>query len=273
MNLTGLWNQASRHRTLSGSTLVFPRTILAQLHTRRSFVNFAGLSSRTLATPLTWSLTFSSFMLRNIVRPSNRTVMIDLDQAVPLQWRRPHTLQSAERSPNQTPFSNESVKHMQLVDAAANFICQGLQPLSIVDELAFRRLLEIAEPRFKLPHHTYFTDTVIPAKYRAARAVSENQLAAVENCAVTTDLWTSLHQQRAYISLTAHFVDSNFNHQRKCLQTLEVSRIMILVRWRMFFPQCSMTGKTLESCVEASRTMLATWSMPLDCWQLIILLV
>ena len=68
------------------------------------------------------------------------------------------------------PFSNESVK--QLVNATANFICQGLQPLGVVDEPAFRRLLEIAEPRFKLPHHTYFTGTV---KYRVTRAVIENQ--------------------------------------------------------------------------------------------------
>ena len=121
-----------------------------------------------------------------------------------------------------TLFSNESVKHKQIVDATANFICQGLQPLRIVDEPAFRRLLEIAEPRIKLPHCNYFTDTVIPAKYRATRAVIENQLAAVESCVVTTDLWTSLHQQRAYILLTAHFVDSNFNHQSRCLQTLEI---------------------------------------------------
>ena len=62
-----------------------------------------------------------------------------------------------------------------------------------MDEPAFRRLLKIAEPRFKLTHSTYVTDTVITAKYRATRAVIENQLAAVENCAVTTDLWTSLH--------------------------------------------------------------------------------
>ena len=108
-----------------------------------------------------------------------------------------------------TPFSNESVQHKQLVDATANFICQGLQSLTVVDQPAFRQLLEIAEPRFKLPHCTYFTDTVIPAKYCATRAVIENQLAAVENCAVTTDLWTSLHQQHIYILLTAHFVDSD----------------------------------------------------------------
>ena len=103
----------------------------------------------------------------------------------------------------------ESVKHKQLVDATANFICQGLQPLSVVDEPAFRRLLEIAEPRFNLPHRTYFTDIVITTKYCATRAIIENQLVAVENCAVTTDLWPSLHQQHAYILVTACFVDSD----------------------------------------------------------------
>ena len=72
-----------------------------------------------------------------------------------------------------TPFSNESVKHKQLVDATANFICQGLQPLSVEDEPAFRQLLEIAEP-IDSSCRTYFTDTVIPAKYRATRAVIEN---------------------------------------------------------------------------------------------------
>ena len=121
-----------------------------------------------------------------------------------------------------TPFSNESAKHKQLVDATADFICQGLQPLSVVDEPAFRRLLQLAEPRLNLPHRTYFTNTVIPAKCRLTRAAIEKQLAAVETCAVTTDLWTSLHQQRAYISLTAHFVDSDFKHHSKCLQTLEI---------------------------------------------------
>ena len=76
-----------------------------------------------------------------------------------------------------TLFSNKSVKHKLLVDGTADYICQGLQSLSVVDEPAFRHLLEIAELRFRLPHHTYFTGTVIPS-----RAATEKQLAAVENC-------------------------------------------------------------------------------------------
>ena len=67
-------------------------------------------------------------------------------------------------------FPQDSAKHKRLVSATADFICQGLLPLRVVDESSFRHLLEIAEPRFQLLHQTHFTDKVIPAKYRAVRA-------------------------------------------------------------------------------------------------------
>ena len=120
------------------------------------------------------------------------------------------------------PYPRDSNKHKQLVEATADFVCHSLQPLSVVDEPSFRRLLEIAEPRFQLPHRTHFTEKVIPNKYREVRAIVEKQLGAVQNCAMTTDLWTSQHQHRSYISLTVHFVDSGFKTQSRCLQTLEV---------------------------------------------------
>lgn len=78
--------------------------------------------------------------------------------------------------------------------------------LRVIDESNFGHLLEIAEPRFQLPHRTHFTDKVIPAKYRTVRANVEKQLATMEKCTMTTDLWTAQHQQCSYISLTVHFV-------------------------------------------------------------------
>ena len=46
------------------------------------------------------------------------------------------------------PFPQDSTKHRRLVDATADFICQGLLPLRVVDKSIFRRLLEIAQPWF-----------------------------------------------------------------------------------------------------------------------------
>ena len=50
----------------------------------------------------------------------------------------------------------------------------------------------------------------------------ENQLGKIQNCTMTTDLWTSQHQHRSYISFTVHFIDSEFKMQSRCLQTQEV---------------------------------------------------
>ena len=142
------------------------------------------------------------------------------------------------------PFPSDSIKHKRLVDATATFICQSLQPLRIVDDSSFRTLLQTAEPRFQLPHRTHFTTKVIPTKYRQVRAGIEQQLATVEKCTLTTDLWTSQYQQRAYISLTVHFVDDNFDLQCKCLQTLEI-------------PQ----DHTASSLSEVLKSMLQDWSI------------
>ena len=63
---------------------------------------------------------------------------------------------------------------------------------------------------------------VIPEKYHAVRGKVEQQLATIDKCTMTTDMWTSSHQQLSYISLTVHFVDADFKLHSLCLQTLEV---------------------------------------------------
>ena len=45
----------------------------------------------------------------------------------------------------------------------------------------------------------------------------------MKHCTITMDLWTARHQQRSYISLTAHLVNSKFQLYSRCLQTREVS--------------------------------------------------
>ena len=39
---------------------------------------------------------------------------------------------------------------------------------------------------------------------------------------MTTEIWTAQHQNRSYISLTAHFVDGDWVIQTRCLETREL---------------------------------------------------
>ena len=123
------------------------------------------------------------------------------------------------------PYDKTSKRAKQLVNATAQFISLSLQPIRVVDEPSFRNLLCTADPRFELPHRTHFRTKVIPDLYYSVRGEIEAQLSSIDYCTITTDLWTSSHQHRSYISLTVHFVDSlKFDLNSLCLQTLEVPK-------------------------------------------------
>ena len=121
-----------------------------------------------------------------------------------------------------TPHAKDSNKMKRVISATGDFIVQSLQPISIVDDTSFRNLLATADPKIDLPHRTHFSTKVIPEKYVAIRNKVEKQLSAVEYCTITSDLWTASYQNRSYISLTAHFVDSEFSLKSFCLDTIEV---------------------------------------------------
>ena len=81
------------------------------------------------------------------------------------------------------PFPSNNPRYSSLLHTTMNFVFQTLQPLSIVDEPAFSNLLQVAEPKFQLPHRTQtnITSKVLPEAYNEVRTAVERQL-AIEKC-------------------------------------------------------------------------------------------
>ena len=120
------------------------------------------------------------------------------------------------------PLPKDSERWQTLVEAIGNFIACDMQPLSVVENAGFKQLMYTAEPRFKVPSRTYFTNTIIPAMYTRKRVKTENVLSSVQYCSVTTDIWTAQHSARSYISLTVHCVTSSWELASYCLSTKEL---------------------------------------------------
>ena len=141
----------------------------------------------------------------------------------------PFSLISHSNHGSVRPYDKASKRVKQLVNAIAQFVSLSLQPIRVNNEQSFRNLLSMVDPWFELPHRTYFTTKVIPDLYNSVCGQIESQLASIDYCTITTDLWTSSHQHRSYISLTVHFVDSLKFVLSLCLQTLEVPKEHITV--------------------------------------------
>ncbi|XP_074069739.1 E3 SUMO-protein ligase ZBED1 [Macrotis lagotis] len=125
-----------------------------------------------------------------------------------------------------TSHSYENKKHQELTSAVISLICEGMYPSSIVDEPTFKMLLKTADPRYELPSRKYFCTKAIPEKYNAVREIVLKELTDILWCGISTDIWRSQNQNRSYVTLAVHFLNSSSSHclavNSRCLKTFEV---------------------------------------------------
>lgn len=140
----------------------------------------------------------------------------------------PMQQQCQEAILKQSPaFENINRRHNDLTSAIINFVCEGMYPVSVVEEPTFQALLRTADPRYLPPSRIDVAMKALPQRYNQIRDAVLGEVAGVVNCGVSTDLWQSQTQNRTYISLSMHSLNQNglgsgFSMSSKCLKTFEV---------------------------------------------------
>ena len=91
---------------------------------------------------------------------------------------------SADQSTLQSSFDRQKVwainseRSKAVHTSIGEMIAADMQPLSIVDDVGFNRLVSLLEPRYSPPSRKYMTDTVMPeihAKMKATIAERDPQ--------------------------------------------------------------------------------------------------
>lgn len=154
-------------------------------------------------------------------------------------------LQSFEKS---RPFARDSEKTKAINGKVMEFIALGDQPFSVVEEPSFRSLLAHLEPRYTLPSRRFFSDVSLPALYDVVAThihslIDQNGL----HISFTTDIWTSDVSPVSMLSLTAQWLDEDFNLQQAMLHAQE----------------CPGSHTAAMIC-QAFNTMLAHWNITKD---------
>lgn len=126
-----------------------------------------------------------------------------------------HTLEETFKRREKFPL--ESDKAAKVTEKLVEFIALDDQPISVVENTGFRRLLEHLEPRYVLPSRHYISETAIPKLYKTVRDNLQGLLSDVTAIAFTTDIWSSDVCPMSLLSLTAHWIDLNFDSKRAIL--------------------------------------------------------
>nr|XP_054592988.1 E3 SUMO-protein ligase ZBED1-like [Nothobranchius furzeri] len=116
------------------------------------------------------------------------------------------------------PFTRDSKRAKEIDRVIATFIAVDMRPFSVVDNIGFREMLRVLEPRYNLPSRTYFTETAVPALYNETKAKLETAVSAAPAVALTSDGWTSRATQ-SFLTVTVHYIDAEWQMKSSVLQT------------------------------------------------------
>lgn len=100
----------------------------------------------------------------------------------------------------------------EIIYAIAEFICTDMQPVSVVEDVGFNRLLKRLQSKFKCPSRRYFTEKIIPDIFERVTSIIKNEINGAESISFTSDIWSS-RSNDSYMSLTAHFIDSDYKRK------------------------------------------------------------
>lgn len=121
----------------------------------------------------------------------------------------------------QGKLSPDNVKAKEITEKVLHFIVLDDQPLSVVENEGFRNLMAYLQPRYSLPSRKYLSETALPELYSIVAKKLADKLKGVRSMSFTTDIWTSDVCPMSLLSLTVHWVGSDYG---LCSAVLQVKK-------------------------------------------------
>ena len=95
-------------------------------------------------------------------------------------------------------------------------------PFKFVEEKGFKRCMSVACPRFRIPSRQTIARDCYQLYIDEKISLKKFLKSSSQRVSLTTDTWTSL-QKVNYICLTAHFLDNDWNLNKKILNFFPIS--------------------------------------------------
>ncbi|XP_036329769.1 zinc finger BED domain-containing protein 1-like [Rhagoletis pomonella] len=122
---------------------------------------------------------------------------------------------------NSTYESNSSRK-AELDSALARMNASDIQPFRIVEDKGFREFVQCLDPRYKLPSRPTIQNVHLQKIFDDLEKKLQANLNNIDSCAITTDGWSSKANE-SYITVTCHFIDSEFKLRSVVLGTSKLA--------------------------------------------------
>lgn len=113
---------------------------------------------------------------------------------------------------SRSPYDSKSAEQTKLNYKIFEWMIDNTLPYTVVGSKTYIEMMHQSNPKCCIPSEKYFRTVMMPEIYEKVKARIRMILDQVENVSLTTDMWTSQSKQ-SYASLTAHFIDEDWNRK------------------------------------------------------------
>lgn len=169
--------------------------------------------------------TFSDIEIQSPVLPSQECSQSPVlyPKAIKIQEKKQTTIQGMYE--RKIKFKSNDPRATKIDSLIAEMICLDLQPISIVEDEGFLKLLNHLEPRYNVPSRKTFSSKILINMYKKVQAQVKSDLLEAKHVAITTDMWTSV-ANCDFMAVTAHFFCAKTNTMvHKCLECVPFPEI------------------------------------------------
>ncbi|XP_057683041.1 zinc finger BED domain-containing protein 4 isoform X2 [Corythoichthys intestinalis] len=126
-------------------------------------------------------------------------------------------------------FHKHDPRQVLISEAIAKMIVHDLQPVSMVENLGFRVLLQILEPRYTPDSRHYIQNQLLPAYTYQAQLSIRQALASAHAFSLSLDVWrASSTPTLGYLGVTCHFLSLEWQMRSALLACLPLTGNRVL---------------------------------------------
>ncbi len=101
-------------------------------------------------------------------------------------------------------------------------IVTDLQPVSMVEDAGFHHFMKAVDPRYNIPGRKSLMSSEIPNLYKQVKITLKDSIESACSVVLTSDMRTS-RTTKAYLTVSGHLIDHNWQMQACTLETVHVA--------------------------------------------------
>ena len=160
-------------------------------------------------------------------------------------------------------ITEDSLRRKAIDNALVKMLVLDMQPANIVHDEGFQDFLKVIDPKYIPPSRRTIMRDHLPSLYESIVKKLRDQLAKIEYCSITTDIWTS-RATMGYVTVTCHFLTDEWELKSVVLETTQIEESHtaeniaamltdIANKWNLTEKICCVTTDNASNMVAAAR--------------------